>query len=52
MVTTIKNFISTDPPQYEEQIAAIEFQALQIFSKSTTFITYYCRPFFGQPGSF
>ena len=46
MVTTLKNFISSDSPQYEEQIATVKFQTLQIFSKSTTFITYYCRPFF------
>ena len=52
MATTLKNFISSDSPQYDEQIATIKFQILQIFSKSMTFITYYCRPFFGQPGSF
>ena len=52
MATTLKNFISPDSPQYEEQSATIKFQILQIFSKSTTFITYYCRPFFGQPGTF
>ena len=52
MATTIKNFISSDSLQYEEQIATVKFQILQIFSKSTTLITHYCRPFFGQPGSF
>ena len=52
MATTLKNFIPLDSPQYEEQIATIKFQILQIFKKSMTFITYYCRPFFGQPGSF
>ena len=52
MATTIKNFISTDSPQYEEHIATIKVQILQNFLKSMTFKTYYCRPFFGQPGSF
>ena len=52
MATTIKNFTSTDSPQYEEHIATIKIQILQNFLKSTTFKTYYCRPFFGQPGSF
>ena len=36
--TTLKNFISSDSPQYEEQIATVKFQILQIFSKSMTFI--------------
>ena len=42
MATTLKNFISPDSPQYKEQSATIKFQILQIFSKSMTFITYYC----------
>ena len=46
MATTLKNSISPDSPQYEEQSVTIKFQILQIFSKSTTFMTYYCRPFF------
>ena len=52
MATTLKNSISPDSPQYEEQSVTIKFQILQIFSKSMTFITYYCRPFFGQPSTF
>ena len=52
MATTIKNFISTDSKQYEEHIATIKVQILQKILKYTTFKTYYCRPFFGQPGSF
>ena len=31
MATTIKNFISTDSPQYEEHIATIKVQILQNF---------------------
>ena len=46
MATTLKNSISPDSLQYEEQSVTIKFQNLQIFSKSTTFMTYYCRPFF------
>ena len=52
MATTIKNFISTDSPQYEEHIATREVQILQNFLKYTTFKTYYCRRFFGQPRLF
>ena len=52
MTTTIRNFISTDSPQYEEHIATIKFQIVQNFKKYTAFKTYYRRPFFGQPGSF
>ena len=52
MATTLKKSISLDSPQCEEQSVTIKFQILQIFSKSTTFITYYCRPFFGQPSTF
>ena len=52
MATTLKKSISPDSPHYEEQSVTIKFQILQIFSKSTTVITYYCRPFFGQPGTF
>ena len=52
MATTTKNFISTDSPQYEEHIATIKLQILQNFLKYMTFKTYYCRPIFGQPGSF
>ena len=46
MVTTLKKSVSPDCPQCEEQCVAIKFQSLQNFSKSTAFITYYCRPFF------
>ena len=49
MATTLKKAISPDSPQCEEQCVAIKFQFLQNFPKSTAFITYYCRPFFGQP---
>ena len=52
MATTIKNFISTDSPQYEEHIATIKVQILQNFLKYTTFKTYFYRPFFGQPRLF
>ena len=52
MATTLQKSISPDSPQCEEQSVTIKFQILQIFSKSTTFITYYCRPFFGQPSIF
>ena len=52
MATTIKNFISTDSPQYEEHIATRKVQILQNFLKYTTFKTYYCRRFFGQPRLF
>ena len=52
MATTIKNFISTDSPQYEEHFATIKFQIIQNFLKYTAFKTYYCRQFFGQPSSF
>ena len=52
MATAIKNFISTDSPQYEEHIATIKVQILQNFLKYTTFKTYFCRPFFGQPQLF
>ena len=52
MATTLKKFISPDSLQCEEQGVAIKFQFLQIFPKSTAFITYYCRPFFGQPRIF
>ena len=37
MATTIKNFISTDSPQYEEHIATIKFQILQNFLKYMAF---------------
>ena len=33
MATTIKDFISTDSPQYEEHIATIKVQILQNFFK-------------------
>ena len=49
MATTLKKAISPDSPQCEEQCSAIKFQFLQYFLKSMAFITYYCRPFFGQP---
>ena len=52
MATTIKNFISTDSPQYKEHIATIKVHILQNFLKYTTFKTYFCRPFFGQPQLF
>ena len=52
MATTIKNFIPTDSPQYEEHIATIKVQILQNFLKYTTFKTYFCRPFFEQPRLF
>ena len=52
MATTIKNFISTDFPQYKEHIATIKIQILQNFLKYTTFKTYFCRQFFGQPRLF
>ena len=52
MATTLKKSISSDSPQCEEQSVTIKFQFLQNFSKSTTFITYYCKPFFRQPGIF
>ena len=52
MATTLKKSISPDSPQCEEQGVTIKFQFLQNFSKSMTFITYYCRPFFRQPGTF
>ena len=52
MATTIKNFISTDTQQYEEHIATIKVQILQNFLKYTTFKTYFCRSFFGQPQLF
>ena len=48
MATTLKKAISPDSPQCEEQCSAIKFQFLQNFPKSMAFITYYCRPFFGQ----
>ena len=51
MATTLKKSISLDSPQCEEQCVATQFQFLQHFSKSTAFITYYCRPFFGRPGT-
>ena len=47
MATTLKKSISPDSSQCVEQCVAIKFQFLQYFSKSTAFITYYCRPFFG-----
>ena len=37
MATTLKNFISSDSPQYEEHIATIKFQILQMSSKSMTY---------------
>ena len=43
MATTIKNFTSTDFPQYEEHFATIKFQILQNFLKYMAFKTYYCR---------
>ena len=49
MATTIKNFISTDSPQYEEHIATIKVQILQNVLEYTTFKPYFCRPLFGQP---
>ena len=52
MATTLKKSISPDSPQCEEQSVTIKFQILQIFSKPMTFITYYCRPFFEQLGTF
>ena len=52
MATTIKNFISTDSPQYEEHITTIKVQILQNFLKYMTFKTHFCRPFFGQPRLF
>ena len=52
MATTIKNFISTDYPQYEEHITTIKVHILQNFKKYTTFKTCYCRRFFGQPRLF
>ena len=52
MATTIKNFISTDSPLYEEHSTTIKIQILQNFLKYTTFKTYFCRPFFGQPRLF
>ena len=52
MATTIKNFISTDSPQYEEHTTTIKIQILQNFLKYATFKTYYCRQFFGQPQLF
>ena len=52
MATTIKNFISTDSPQYEEHIATRKVQILQNFLKYMTFKTYYCRRFFRQPRLF
>ena len=52
MATTIKNFISTDSPQYKEHIATRKVQILQNFLKYTTFKTYYCRRFFRQPQLF
>ena len=52
MATTIKNFISTDSPQYEEHITTIKVQILQNFLKCATFKTHFCRPFFGQPRLF
>ena len=39
MATTIKNFISTDSPQYEEHITTIKVQILQNFLKYPTFKT-------------
>ena len=41
-----------DSPQYEEHIATIKVSILQNFLKYTTFKTYFCRPFFGQPWLF
>ena len=32
MATTLKNFISSDSPQYEEQIATIKFQIFKIYN--------------------
>ena len=52
MATTIKNFISTDSPQYEEHTTTIKIQILQNFLKYTTFKTCYCRRFFRQPRLF
>ena len=52
MATTIKNFISTDSPQYKEHTMTIKIQILQKILKYTTFKTYYCRRFFGQPQLF
>ena len=52
MATTIKNFISTDSPQYEEHIATIKVQILQNFLKYMTSKTYFCRPFLEQPQLF
>ena len=52
MATTIKNFISTDSPQYEEHITTIKVHILQNFLKYATFKTHFCRPFFGQPRLF
>ena len=52
MATTIKNFISTDSPQYEEHITTIKVQILQNFLKYATFKTHFCRPFFRQPRLF
>ena len=43
MATTIKNFISTDSPQYEEHITTIKGHILQNFLKYTTFKACYCR---------
>ena len=52
MATTIKNFISTDSPQYKEHITTIKIQILQNFLKYTTFKTYFCRRLFRQPRLF
>ena len=52
MATTSKIFISTDSPQYEEHITTIKVHILQNFLKYTTFKTYFCTPFFGQPRLF
>ena len=52
MATIVKNFISTDSPQYEEHITTIKIQILQNFLKYATFKTYYCRRFFRQPQLF
>ena len=52
MATTIKNFISTDSPQYKEHITTIKVHILQNFLKYMAFKTCYCRRFFGQPRLF
>ena len=52
MATTIKIFISTDSPQYEEHITTIKVHILQNFLKYMTFKTCYCRQLFGQPQLF